>query len=105
MALFVLITTHSSDQCPTSNEKVRKLFGTDPGPMKALAQKLGVKPVVGPLISTEHRGFAVVEAQKVEAVREFVTQSGLVQWNSVEIIHVIPQEEAIKEIAALKPIY
>ncbi len=46
-----------------------------------------------------------MEAQKVEAVRDFVMQSGLIQWNSVEIINVITQEEAIKEIAALTPIY
>ncbi|MGA8535811.1 MAG: hypothetical protein WB789_00260 [Thermoplasmata archaeon] len=105
MALFVLIATHSSDQCPTANEKTRKLFGADPAPIMALAQKLGVKPVVGPLVSTEHRTFVVMEAQKVEAVRDFVMQSGLIQWNSVEIINVITQEEAIKEIAALTPIY
>ena len=52
MALFVLIATHSSDQCPTANEKTRKLFGADPAPIMALAQKLGVKPVVGPLVRT-----------------------------------------------------
>ena len=105
MALFVLIATHSSDQCPTANEKTRKLFGTDPAPMVALGKKLGVRPLIGPLVSTEHRTFAVLEASKVESVRDFVMQSGLVQWNSVEIINVISQEDAIKEISALTPIY
>jgi hypothetical protein len=105
VAHFVVIGKHSSDQCPTANEKVRKLFGTDPGAMQALGQKLGVRPIVGPLISTDHRSFTVVEAQKVEAVRNFVIQSGLVQWNSVEIINVVTQDEAVKEIAGLKPLY
>ncbi len=56
MALFVLIATHSSDQCPTANEKTRKLFGADPAPIMALAQKLGVKPVVGPLVRYPNTG-------------------------------------------------
>jgi hypothetical protein len=105
MGLFVVISTHTSDQCPTANEKIRKLFGADPSVMMALGQKLGVKPVVGPLISTEHRSFTVVEARNVEAVRDFVLQSGLIQWNSVEIIYVRTQEETVKEIASLNPIY
>jgi hypothetical protein len=105
MALFVLIATHTSDQCPTANEKARKWFASDPAPMVALMKKLGIKPLVGPLVSTQHRTFLVVDAPKVEAVRDFIMQGGLVQWNSVEMINVIPQEEAIKEMATLTPIY
>ena len=105
MAVFVLVTTHSSDQCPTSNAKIRQMFTADPSAMMKLAEKLGVKLIAGPYVSTGHRGFAVVESPKVEAVHEFAMQSGLVQWNSVEIVHVLPQAEAIKDIAGLKPIY
>jgi len=105
MTLFVVISSHSPDQCPISNEKARKAYGADPGPMMALAKKLGVRPIVGPLVSAEHRTFVVMEAPKIEAVREFIVQSGLVQWNVNEIIHVIPQEEALKEIELLKPVY
>ena len=105
MTLFVVISSHSPDQCPMSNEKARKAYSPDPGPMMALAKKLGVRLIVGPLVSAEHRTFAVLEAPKIEAVREFVVQTGLVQWNVNEIIHVIPQDEALKEIELLKPIY
>jgi len=105
MTLFMVISSHAPDQCPISNEKARKAYGPDPGPMMALAQKLGVRPIVGPLISAEHKTYVVMEAPKVEAVREFIIKTGLVQWNTNEIIHVIPQEEALKEIDLLKPVY
>ena len=105
MTLFVVISSHTPDQCPISNEKARKAFGADPAPMMALGQKLGVRPIIGPLISAEHRTFVVMEAPRVEAVREFLVQTGLVQWNTNEIIHVVTQEESLKEMETVKPIY
>jgi hypothetical protein len=102
---------HYSDSNPLDRpvskrqRKDRNLFGSDPAPIMALGKKLGVRPLVWPLISAEHRSFVVLGAARSEPVREFVLQSGLIPWNSVEIIHVVTQEEALKEIASLTPIY
>ena len=105
MSQFVLNTTHSSDQCPTSNATVRKLAEGLASELPRLTKRLGVKILAGPLVSTEHRMTVFVEAENVEAVRDFVFQSALIQWNSVEILHGRSMEEALKETDKLKPIY
>jgi hypothetical protein len=105
MTVFVVVTTHTSDQCPVSNGKVRKLATSNPGAMQQLLQKLGIKMVAGPFVSIDHRGFAVVEASTVDAIWDFAMQSGLAQWNSVDIVPVKSQEAGLKEVASLQPIY
>jgi hypothetical protein len=74
----------------------------DPGCGGDLGLKLGVRPVLGPFIRAEHRGFTEGEAWKVEAVRDVVIQRGLIQWKSVEIINVVAQEEALNVITGPK---
>jgi len=72
--------------------------------MPQLAQKLGGKIVVGPLVvGATHETVALMEAQNVEAVQEFVLQSGLVQWNTVRVESARPLEEALKEIERVPP--
>ncbi len=88
-----------------TNSKVRQLLTADPSAMPKLMQKHGVKPIAGPYVSLGHRGFMVVEAPTVEAVNDVVMQSGLAQWNSVQIVPVQTQEEGLKQIASLKPLY
>ena len=55
MEQFALIMSHPPDQCPTSNETIRKQFLNTAPEMEKLGKKLGVEFLAGPLISTEHR--------------------------------------------------
>jgi hypothetical protein len=105
MSVFVVVTTHTSDQCPSSNAKVWKLVTADPGATQQLFQKLGIKPLAGPFVSVDHRGFSVVEAASVDAIWDFAMQSGLAQWNSVDIVPVKSLETGLKEVASLEPLY
>ena len=105
MTQFALVMTHSSDQCPTSNATVRKLAERMASELPRLTQKTGVKFLAGPLVSTDHRSFAIVEAEGVQAVRDFIIESALIQWNSVELVAGRPMAETLKEIEKLKPIY
>jgi len=105
LSQFVLDMTHSSDQCPTSNATVRKLANGLASELPRLTKKTGVKILAGPLVTTGHRFLAFVEAASVEAVRDFVFESALIQWNSVEILPGRSMEEALKETDRLKPIY
>jgi len=60
--------------------------------------------LAGPLIlGTEHDGIAVVEADSVETVPEFILQSGLVQWNSVRVSSARTLPEAIEEMKRVPP--
>ena len=105
MSLFVVISTHTSDQCPSANAKVRQLTSAFPKVVQELTQKLGIKILAGPFTSVSHRGFVIMDAPNVEAVWAYVTESGMVQWNSVDVVPVKAHAETQKEVAGLKPLY
>jgi hypothetical protein len=46
----------------------------------------------------------LAEVPTVEAVRDFVMENGLVQWNSVEIYLSWALDEAIRQASSLAPI-
>ncbi len=70
----------------------------------ALAEKLGVKMVTGPLVlASEHESVAVVEANGVEAGNDFVQQGGLIQWNSVRVSLAEPLQDALGHLDLLPP--
>src|SRR5690242_6081353 len=71
MPSYVVRLTHTSDQCPTANSKVRERVVRGAPEIPNLAAKLGVKMVTGPLVlASEHEAVAVVEADSVETVNE-----------------------------------
>jgi hypothetical protein len=107
MPQYVVELTHTSDQCPTANSKVRERAIKGSAEMPKLAQKLGVTFVAGPLVlGSEHASMAVVEAEKIETVNDFLLQSGLIQWNTVRVVTAKPLEESMKELEkAPPPIY
>ncbi len=86
MEQFALIATHPPDQCPTANETIRKFFLNRSPEMEKLGKKLGVEYLAGPLITTEHKSYSIVRAKNVEAVRNFLVESGLIQWNSIDVV-------------------
>ena len=73
--------------------------------MEKLGKKLGVEYLAGPLITTEHKSYSIVKAKNVEAVRNFLVESGLIQWNSIDVVHGVTMDQALEEINKLKPIY
>jgi len=104
MATFVVRLTHPPDQCPTANAKTRKMLLEGATAFPQLAQKLRIKFIAGPLIlGMEHDGIAVVEADSVETVHEFILQSGLMQWNSVRVSWARGMQEAVEEMKRVPP--
>ncbi len=55
------------------------------------------------LLASEPEGVAVVEAASVEAVDDFVQQSGLIQWNSVRVSAAQTLAEALGSLDKLPP--
>jgi hypothetical protein len=104
MPQYFVSLLHSSDQCPATNTAVRERATKGMPELPRLAQKLGMRFIAGPLVlSAEHESIAVVEADRVETVNEFVLQSGLMQWNSVRISPVKSVEEAMKDLEKAPP--
>jgi hypothetical protein len=85
MPIFVVTTTHASDQCPLTNLKTRELFKRNLTEGQTAAQKYGIKYIAGPLFSLNHKDIIVLEAPKVESVIEGFMASKIPQWNSVDI--------------------
>jgi hypothetical protein len=73
--------------------------------LPTLGKKFGVEILAGPIVSTEHKSVSIVKAPNAKAVRDFVMESGMIQWNEIEIMNGVPLPEAVEEISKLKPIY
>jgi hypothetical protein len=105
MTTWVVITEHPPQLCQTSSKTCAEMYAqlgqtfADPEVMK------GLKLVVGPLITSDHRGFLVVEADDYDIVRKFTVTSGAVQWNGVTTIPVIDYLQALEELNTAKPIW
>jgi len=102
---FVILASHGAEICPTSNAKTRELLLKGAPEIPALAKRCGVNLVAGPYVSREHITVVVVEAAKAESVDQFISESGLAQWNSVRILPSLTMEEGMKELQSLKPIF
>jgi hypothetical protein len=105
MTTYVGIIEHPPQLCQTSNKLCAELFRKLAKETPSLTQKFGITMKIGPLITSDHRGFFVIEADDYDNVRKFVTQSGLIQWNSVTTLPVIDAETALAELDTLTPIW
>ena len=105
MTTYVGITEHPPQLCQTSNKLCGELFRKLARELSSLSQKFGVTVKIGPLITSDHRSFLVIEADDYDSVRKFVTQSGLIQWNSVTTLPVINVKTALAVVDALTPIW
>jgi hypothetical protein len=104
LSTFVVRAVHTSDQCPTANSKIRERVVGGAAEIPALAEQFGVKMVVGPLVlGSEHESLAVVEADGIENVNDFVQQSGLIQWNSVRVSLAQPLQDVLAHIDSMPP--
>jgi len=102
---FLVIAQHPPHLCPSSNEKVRELAKQTGKEMPALAEGLGVKVTGTYVTRTNHMVVAVVEAEGIEKVRQFVNDGRLVQWNTCEIYVTDTLEEALAEADKLPTIF
>jgi hypothetical protein len=101
---YVILGHHPPDLCPTSNVKTRERIQQMMTQMEAAQQKHQVRVLSGHVLGASHRMVVLTEAPNVEAVRDFVMETGLVQWNSVEIYPSWALDEAIRQASTLAPI-
>ena len=105
MPTYLIVGQHSSDQCPSANETVRKIALEGAQELPALAEKLGVKLLATYVPMISHRVIAAVEADDANAVRELAWQGRLAQWNTVEIMQTSTLEEALGRVQQMPAIY
>jgi hypothetical protein len=102
---FLIEAHHPPDLCPAANAEIRKLASEGGQEMPALGERLGVKLNATYVPMTNHKVFVAVEADNIDAVREFSFQGRLSQWNTVEIYLVSTLEEAIQRVQELPTVY
>jgi hypothetical protein len=105
MATFAVISEHPPELCPSSNAQTRQMMNEGAGQIPQLADQLGVSIVTLRVFGPDHIILAVVEADDIEAVREFMFQSRLVQWNTTRIHATYSMEEALAKVNNLEAIF
>ena len=105
MPTFAVIAEHPPDLCPSSNAQTRKMLNEGAAQIPQVAERLGVDIVTLRVFGPDHVILAVVEANDIEPVREFVLQSRLIQWNTTKINATYSIEEALAKSDELEAIY
>jgi hypothetical protein len=105
MGTFAVIAEHPPELCPTSNARTRQMLQEGATQIPELADELGVDIVTLRIFGPDHTLLAVVEATDIEAVREFVVQSRLIQWNTTRIHATYSMEEALAKVDLLETIF
>jgi hypothetical protein len=105
MATFAVIAEHPPELCPTANARTRKMLKEGAAQIPQLAEQLGVEILTLRIFGPDHIVLAVVEANDIERVREFVLQSRLIQWNTTSIHATYSMEEALAKADGLDTIF
>jgi predicted RecB family endonuclease len=105
VATFAVIAKHPPELCPTSNARTRQMLKEGAGQIPQLAERLGVDIVTLRIFGPDHVLLAIVEADDIEAVREFVLQSRLIQWNTTNVHATYSMEEALARADDLEAIF
>jgi hypothetical protein len=105
MATFAVIAEHPPELCPTSNAQTRKMLKEGVAQIPELAERLGVDIVTLRIFGPDHIVLAVVEAKDIEAVRDFILHSRLIQWNTTKIHATYSMEEAIAKVDEVETIF
>jgi hypothetical protein len=101
MPQYVILADHSPEVCPSSNARSRSRAVEGLGQaLPKLAEEAGITFLIGPLhLDPGHRTVAVVEAPSVEVVAALVYDTGLSQWNTVEVCPTTPVSELMADLS------
>jgi hypothetical protein len=105
MGTFAVIAEHPPELCPTSNARTRQMLQEGATQIPQLADELGVDIVTLRIFGPDHTLLAVVDANDIEAVREFVVRSRLIQWNTTRIHATYSMDEALAKVDLLETIF
>ena len=105
MPTFAVIAEHPPELCPTSNAQTRQMLKQGATQIPQLAEQLGVDIITLRIFGPDHIVLAVVEANDIEAVRNFILHSRLIQWNTTKIHATYSMEEAVAKSDELEAIF
>jgi len=104
---YVILAEHTPDICPTTNGRVRARAREGLVELlPKLSKDAGVTFKAGPLhLDPGHRMIAFVDAPSIETVTKLVFDTGLSQWNSVEVCPATPSSERMLRVDEFPTLY
>ena len=102
---FVVVAEHAPELCPTSNRTIRELMNQGAKEIPELAKKLGIEIIALNVLGPDHQVIGVFEAADINAIREFLMESRLVQWNTTTVRASWSMEEALRKADALPTMF
>ena len=102
---YVVTAEHPPQLCPTANAKIREIVTQGMPQLPALAEKHGLKIITINIYGPDHQMLFVLESASIEAVRAFVREGGLYQWNTVHVNATWTPEEALASLEGMDPIF
>lgn len=105
MATFAVIAQHPPELCPTSNARTRQMLKEGAAQIPQLAAQLGVEIVTLRIFGPDHVLLAVVDANDIDTVRDFILKSRLIQWNTTKVHATYSMEEAVAMVDDLEAIF
>jgi len=105
MSQFAVLAVHPPNLCPTSNAQTRQMLKQGAGQIPQLAEQLGVNILSLRVFGPDHIILAIVDSDEIDSVRDFALQSGLMQWNTVNIHATYSMEEALAKVQTLPAIF
>jgi hypothetical protein len=105
MGTFAVIAQHPPELCPTSNARTRQMMQEGAPRIPQLAEQLGIDIVTLRVFGPDHIVLAVVEADDIDVVRDFIFQTGLIQWNTTQVHATYSMEEALARADDMETIF
>jgi hypothetical protein len=108
MPTYVLIADHTPDLCPASNARTRAVAmeRLNPEAASKAAEAIGLQTVFGPVhLDPSHRTICVFEAPTIEAVNKWTIDTGLFQWNTLEVSPITSTDEMMPIILSQPTIF
>jgi hypothetical protein len=102
---YVALASHSPEACPGSNATVRERTEQAMGKLEEIGKEHQVKLKSAYVLSPKHLVVFIFEAAGIEAVRDFLQESGIAQWNDTELYPSQTMQEAMQSTSSLPPIW
>jgi L-rhamnose mutarotase len=100
MAVFIMISKHTAEDCALHNEKMKKTWNQIYAQMPELLKKHGVKNLGSWAVVPEHTLYFVFEASG-EAFQKYLMEPDMLTWlgtNTTEIKMAAPLEQQAKAL-------
>ena len=100
---YGLTMTHPPNICPVANKASREAAVAGWKQIPSLSQKYGVKMLSFDHFDPEHFIVGMIEADSIEAVRDFAMEAGLMAWNDLKINPITPVSELMDNMDKAPP--